>query len=237
VKLQQQNWKKYALEFLSIFIAVISAFALSNWNDLRSNQQSEQKILTEIKNSIEVDIKDFNINIHGNKFSLRADEVFRNLIDNQAVSQDSIALFYTALFRDYVPIINKSAYESFKANNLKTITNDSLRLQIIALYDYSYSIIEALEYSVPEMQSFSNYFPEINTMLYPYMEFNPSTGALIGISPPINLTKIEKKAILSYLWRIRNNRNYKLRKYDSIIKVIKKVKKNIEKELGNNKEY
>lgn len=232
--MKKRNWKKYAFEFLSIFLAVISAFALSNWNDNRNNRQSEQKILTEIKNSIEIDVKDFNLNIYGNRFSLRADTVFRNLVDNQAVSQDSIGRFYTALFRDYVPIINKSAYESFKSNNLKTITNDSLRLEIISLYDYYYSIIEAIEYNVPEMQSFDNYFSEINTMLYPYMEFDPSTGDLVAIRTPINLTAVEKKAILSYLWRIRNNRKYKLGKYESIIKVIEKVKKNIEKELVEN---
>ncbi len=225
------NWRKYALEFLSIFIAVVSAFALTNWNENRKNELSEEKILTEIKNSIEIDIKDFTNNINGNKLSLRADEVFRDLLDNEPISQDSIGLFYTLLFRDYIPIINKSAYESFKASNLKTITNDSLRLQIITLYDYYYSIIEALEYEVPEMQSFDNYFSEINTLLSPYMEFDPSNGKLTSIRYPKDLTENEKKAILSYLWRIRNNRNFKLGRYASIIQAIERVKKNITVEL------
>ncbi len=54
--MNNQNWKRYAIEFISIFIAVVSAFAINNWNDNRNNIISEQKILTEIKNGIEIDI-------------------------------------------------------------------------------------------------------------------------------------------------------------------------------------
>ncbi len=132
---KKRNLKKYFFEFLSIFIAVTSAFALNTWNENRNDKQSERKILVEIKNSIQTDIKDFTVNIHGNNISLRADQIFRDLIGNKKINQDSISLMYTALFRDYIPIINRSAYESFKSNNLKTITNDSLRLQIIELYE------------------------------------------------------------------------------------------------------
>ncbi|UZO80878.1 DUF6090 family protein [Aquimarina sp. ERC-38] len=228
--MKNKKWKKYAFEFLSIFIAVISAFALNNWNDTRNNKHSEQKILTEIKNSIKIDIQDFDINIYGNKMSLKADSIFRELINGKKVSQDSIGIYYTALFRDYIPIINKSAYESLKANNLKTISTDSLRLQIISLYDYYYSIMEKLEYEVPEMKSYKNYFQRINTILYPFMEFNEN-GELISINDLNQLDTNQKKEILSYLWRIRNNRKFKLRKYDLIIKVIEKVENNIGKEL------
>lgn len=229
--MEKRNWRKYIFEFLSIFIAVISAFALNNWNDNRNSKNTERKILTEIKNSIEIDVKDFKSNISGNKLSLRADEVFRDLIENKKISQDSIGLYYTALFRDYIPIINKSAYESFKSNNIKIISNDSLRLEIISLYDYYYSIIEALEYEVQEMQSYANYFSKINSMLFQYMEFNSQNGNLMVIKQPNKLTELQKKEILSYLWRIRNNRIFKLGRYETIIKEIKNVETNIGKEL------
>lgn len=231
--MKNRNWTKYAFEFLSIFIAVISAFALNSWNDNRNNRSTERKILTEIKNSIAIDINDFNNNIKGNGRSLRADEVLRDLIANKDITQDSIGFYYTALFRDYIPIINRSAYESFKSNNLKIISNDSLRLQIISLYDYYYSIIEALEYEVQEMKSYDNYFARINTLLYPYMRFNPQNGNLIEIKKPEKLTEPQKQEILSYLWRIRDNRKFKLGRYQVIIKAIKKVEAHIEKELKN----
>ena len=70
-------------------------------------------------------------------------------------------------------------------------------------------------------------------MLSPYMEFDQKNGNLIAIRYPINLTEVEKKEILSYLWRIRNNRKYKLGKYKAIIQVIRKVKLRIKGELKN----
>lgn len=228
--MKNNNLTKYFFEFLSIFIAVVSAFALANWNDNRNSRDSEQKILVEIMNSLQIDFKDFQNNIEGNKLSLIADSVFRGLLNGEEISQGSIALNYTLLFRDYIPIVNKSAYESLKANNLKTVTNDSLRIQIISLYDYYYSIIEKLEYEVPEMKSYKNYFPRTNTILYPYMVFDQE-GELTKFTGLNNLTVNERKEILSYLWRIRSNRKFKLGRYDSIIREMKKLELNIEKEL------
>jgi hypothetical protein len=228
--MKNKNWTKYLFEFLSIFIAVISAFALSNWNDITNNQHSEQKILVEIMNSLEIDLRDFKININGNNLSLEADSVFRSLINGEQASQETIATLYIRIFRDYIPIINKSAYESLKANNLKTVTNDSLRIQIIELYDYYYSIIEKLEYEVPEMKSYKNYFQKTNTLLSPFMEFDEN-GDLIRFSDLSLLTENNKKEIHSYLWRIRENRKLKLNRYDKIIEEMKKLKLSIEKEL------
>jgi len=230
MKVKKRNWKKYALEFASIFVAVVSAFALNNWNDHRVNKDSEQKILSEIKNSLQIDVHDFKVNVYGNNKSLKADTMFRGLLKGEDISQDSIAIYYIILFRDYIPIINRSAYESLKANNLKTVTNDSLRIQIIALYDYHYSIIEKLEYEVPEMKSYKNYFARINTLLHPFMEFDQA-GNLKKFNGLETLGKDKKKEILSYLWRIKNNRIFKLRKYDQIIAVMKKLEQRIAKEL------
>ena len=98
------------------------------------------------------------------------------------------------------------------------------------MYDYYYSIIEILEEDVNEMKSFQNYFDSVNRLLHPYMEFDTS-GNLKMISNSIKLTEVEKKEILSYLWRLETNRTYKLRRYDLIKNAIRKVKNNIEKEL------
>lgn len=232
MKLNIPNWKNYAFEFLSIFIAVVSAFALSSWHERQNDEASAEKILLEIRNSIDKDAHDFQNNISGNNFSLRADVVFQDLLKLEPVPQDSMGLFYLLLFRDYIPVINKSAYNSLTTNNLKLIANDSLRLQIIGLYDYYYRIIEALEYDVPEMQSYSNYFAKINDYLHPYINFDPTTGKLISFDPPIDLTEKQKNEIRSYLWRIRNNRHFKLARYELIIKQMEQVKQNIETELA-----
>ena len=50
------SWKKYVFETLSIFIAVVSAFALNNWNLNRRDRVAEKEILIEVKNGIENDL-------------------------------------------------------------------------------------------------------------------------------------------------------------------------------------
>ncbi len=229
-ELKITGWKKYGLEFLSIFIAVISAFALSNWNENRNSSASEEKILLEINNGLSRDFRDFSGNMFGHNLSLRANDVFRDLLAGKDVYQDSIALYYVLLFRDYPPIVNRSGYESLKANGLKTITNDSLRFQIIALYDYYYTIIEILEKQVQEMQSFQNFFGPINGLLYPYIVFDDS-GNIMRIDTPKDINESDKKKILSFLWRLEKNRRYKLQRYELVKAEIQKVKINIEKEL------
>jgi len=227
---KKRHWKKYAFEFFSIFIAVISAFWLNNWNDNRKLRQSEEKILQEIKNGIELDLQDFKGNTFGYKQSLRANAIFRNLINNVTVPQDSMGYYYTTLFRDYVPIINLSGYESLKSGGLKTVRNDSLRFEIISLYDFYYSILDKVEYQIDEMKSYDNYYKPVNDILHPYMIFN-DIGSLVGFNQPIAITENERKVILSYLWRLETNRKFKLGRYDLIEDKMLSLKARIEEEL------
>ncbi len=230
--MKQLNWKRYLLEFSSIFIAVISAFALNNWNDNRQDSKSEEKILWEIKNGIKLDIKDFNGNMYGHRQSLRITQRFRDLINNKPVNQDTIQRDYIILFRDYTPIINLSGYESLKASGLKIIKNDSLRFQIISLYDFYYDIILKVEDGYEEMRSFPNYFEPINTLLHEYMEFDDK-GRFLRFNQPIRLSEKQKKEVLSYFWRLEVNRRYKLQRYNLIQEKMKQLKADIEKELGH----
>ena len=81
------------------------------------------------------------------------------------------------------------------------------------------------------MRSYDNYFSRINTVLTPYIEFSEE-GSLVAIEQPIKLSKTEQKELTSYLWRISNNRKFKLSRYETIIKEIRKVEQNIEEELN-----
>ena len=75
-----ENWKEKGFEFLSIFIAVVSAFALNNWNQNRRDDYSENKILIEISNGLEKDLDDIKENISGHKRGISACKYFRNAL-------------------------------------------------------------------------------------------------------------------------------------------------------------
>jgi len=78
-----KKWRKYSFEFISIFTAVILAFALNNWNDNRRNNNAENKILTEIYNGLNKDLEDFKRNELGHKSGIKAIAYFKNILSKK----------------------------------------------------------------------------------------------------------------------------------------------------------
>lgn len=225
-----QNFKKYAIEFLSIFIAVVSAFALNNWNDNRRDNNAETKILTEILNGLEKDLVDVKVNEAGHNQGLAACKYWRDIITDQPVNVDSLRQFYLNLTRDFVSIQNTSGYETLKSKGLELIKNDSLRSMIISLYEYDYKTLMKLEEEYNELQFQENYFYEINKLIAPHFIFN-SMGNISGIEQPLKINKSERNILLSYLWKIQLNRRFILLSYSEVEGKINKISTAIKKEL------
>lgn len=225
-----QNLKKYAIEFLSIFIAVVSAFALNNWNDNRRDNNAETKILTEILNGLEKDLVDVKVNEAGHNQGLAACKYWRDIITDQPVNVDSLRQYYLNLTRDFVSIQNTSGYETLKSKGLELIKNDSLRSMIISLYEYDYKTLMKLEEEYNELQFQENYFYEINKLIAPYFIFN-SMGNISGIEQPLKINKSERNILLSYLWKIQLNRRFILLSYSEVEVKINKISTAIKKEL------
>lgn len=230
MKSKKTNWKKYSFEFLSIFIAVISAFALNNWNDNRRDNQAESKILTEILNGLAKDKKDFVENAKGHEFGIESCRFWRKVLRNEKTQLDSLQLHYFMLTRDFITIQNSSGYETLKSKGFEIIDNDSLRTKIISLYEFDYQIIRKLEEEYYEYQFQQNYFKELNRALAPNFIYN-AEGNIDDITLPIKLQESERKILLSYLLKTEDNRLHLLRSYNDIKARIDELQKDIESEL------
>lgn len=227
--MKKRNYKNYAFEFLSIFVAVISAFALNNWNDNRRDHHAEVKILTEIKNGLEKDIEDVRVNVSGHEVSIEACGYFSRLLTADSIAQDSFPQYYFELTRDYVTIKNNSGYESLKSKGLNLLNNDSLRYKIISFYEYDLAVLEKFEEEYEEMQYYKNYFPLINEIIAPHLTFLP-TGA-VNIKLPLQITDKERHTLHSLLWRIHINRRFILMAYKDVEEKIMELVKEIEMEI------
>jgi hypothetical protein len=85
-------------------------------------------------------------NMGGHKNRLKACDYYHNIITHKQVKTDSIIkYYYQYLTRGYNSIQNKSGYESLKSSGLELIKDDSLRIEIIKLYEQRYSSIIKLE--------------------------------------------------------------------------------------------
>lgn len=231
MSLKNYNWRKYGFEFLSIFIAVISAFMLNNWNENRKDDKAETKILAEIANGLKKDLEDIRLNKIGHEQGIYSCEFWRDVIQNKKVKQDSVPHHYIILTRDFISIQNVSGYETLKSKGLELINNDSLRWAIISLYEYDFNILRKFEEEYAEMQYQVSFFHEINNILAPHLIFNEE-GNLKGIELPLEISASEKKLLLSYLWKIEANRQFIMHYYYvDIEKKVNDVLTRIEQEL------
>jgi hypothetical protein len=217
-----RKWKKYGFEFLSIFVAVVSAFALNNWNENRKSRNAEEKILAEIYSGLEKDLSDIDMNIFGHNAGNRAINYFRDLLAGRDVFKDSLSINYLNLTRDFVSIQNTSGYETLKSRGFELIENDSLRSQIISLYEYDYNILRKLEEEYYEMQFQQNYYDGINRIISRNFVFDDEKR-FAGIETPLRITADEERLLLSYFWKIETNRNFVLRYYADMRKRVERV--------------
>ena len=227
---QQSNnnlWVTYGVEFVSVFMAVLLAFALSNWNEERKSRNAENKILTEIYYGLEKDLEDVNINKYGHEMGMNAADYFKRLVSGQAVARDSFARKYFDLTRDYISIQNKTGYEALKSRGLELIQNDTLRKKITSLYEFDYNLLQKFEEEYHEAQFQKNYFHKINDILAPYLLFHENIH-LSGIRSPLQLSERERNLILSYLFKIEANRRLILSYYPDVQENIQKVREAIE---------
>ncbi|HKK78088.1 MAG TPA: hypothetical protein VJ933_00610 [Phaeodactylibacter sp.] len=220
------HWTRFGFEFLSIFIAVIAAFALDNWNENRKERLAESKILIEISNGLDKDLEDININMFGHEEGIKATQFFKEVISGKAVTSDSVLQHYFSLTRDFVSIQNTSGYETLKSRGLELIDNDSLRTKIISLYEYDYTTLKKLEEEYYELQFQENYFEAINRAVAPHFIIDDNMN-ITGLRTPIQLPEDEKKTLLSYLWKIGVNRNFILQYYKGVKAKIKAIQKEI----------
>ena len=116
-------------------------------------------MLQEIKANLELDLIDLkgNRNAHKNALSL-IDSL--GVIAETNVYDNKIPMLIRHVLREFVFNPQTSAFETLKAKGVHLITNDSIRIRILRLYDFEYHTIEKVEESY-EPHQFSSYYRHI----------------------------------------------------------------------------
>lgn len=222
--------KKYGFEFLTIFIGVFAAFALDNWNSNRKDHSTELKILSEIRKGLIQDTADIALNEQGHNVGLDATRYFGKIILDKPYTTDSLHYHYSNLLRDFLSVQNVSGYETLKSKGLDIIANDSLRTQILSLYENDYNSLRKLEENYDELQFFKSYHQDFANSLASNFIIHQN-GMFQGINHPLKITEKEKNILLLDLWKMANNRIFILAMYADVKKKIEKLQQHLKKEL------
>ena len=143
--LTENKFSKYLIyaigEIILVVIGILIALSINNWNERRKESNLEFETLSGLyndiaNNKIKIDnmISRDSIIITGNQHILSL------LQDDNSSFNDSFQFSFGNINRYDVFFPQQMAYETLKSKGLNTIKNDSLRTQIIELYDETYFI-------------------------------------------------------------------------------------------------
>ncbi len=115
------------------------ALQIDNWNQHRIASEEELHILKALKIGLEADMEDLKFNEKRIQSSISsANVVIQNLENNQPY-RDSIADYIGDMMFPVMFVHSTSAFETLKSKGINLIKNDSLRDEIINVYDSGYS--------------------------------------------------------------------------------------------------
>lgn len=135
----------YVGEFILVFLGILIALQVENWNQERQERKLEQVLLKEMLSNLKADLEDIDYNTRTQHGFLNSNRVVLEFLQSELPWHDSLGFHFTHLLGGSVFDNNNSAYESLKSIGIDLIRNDTLRKQISMLYETSYAKVETTQ--------------------------------------------------------------------------------------------
>lgn len=141
------KYLKYAIgEILLVTIGILLALQINNWNENRKNSSEEIKILYELKDNLQANVKNLNRRISEDSLVIeRGDLLLSILKDNNSIYDDSMDVLFGSIGTWFPVNIKHFAYENLKAKGISILTSDTLRSEVTSVFDDSFTQLEVFE--------------------------------------------------------------------------------------------
>ena len=127
-------------EICLVVLGILIALQINNWNENRKTRAFEQKLLTELINSLETDIGGLQFVLKVNKEANNRCERIVRLIEGEETYHDSLNSYFFNSNTFFHHSFNRSAYETTKMHGLHFIKNDSVRTRLSQLYEWQFDL-------------------------------------------------------------------------------------------------
>ena len=139
----KENWIRHGFETLYVIIGILIAFSLNDWNEKRKARITEISILNELIIGLSSDSDNLDFNIAKHNQAIKSCEIVLKALHEFEEYNDSLAYHFAAVHYYTTFASNRGAYESLKSMGFESISNKSLRIKIINLYDRLHSVLQA----------------------------------------------------------------------------------------------
>ena len=174
----------YALgEFALVFLGILIALQVDNWNQNQRVRKLETVMLGELLANLKSDLDDVNSNIDIQTSSLVSAQITLDFIDGDGPWHDSLSTHFGNLSDATIFYENISSYESLKSLGIDLISNDSIRQQITHLYAVSYELMATLE-----ERALTHTFESMNASIGKHL----FTKELLRSYVPLDLTELKE---------------------------------------------
>ena len=172
-------------------IGILLALQVNNWNELRKRNLLETAVLKELKKNLIEDIKDMDGNINLHKKAIVSSQLISNVIENHLPYHDSLDIHFSRIY--IVPnfLETRTANNNIKNAGTGLIRNDSLRDQIIDLYERQYVFLNTW------VENENRHFIQD---LHGFYRTQFSSLDFFGKSHPVNFEKlVENQEYINYV--------------------------------------
>jgi hypothetical protein len=160
-KLAENNqffkYSRYAIgEIVLVVIGILIALQINNWNEERKSRNVEYIALTELKKSIESNIRNMDSVAIRIEHRISSIKIILRAFEMNIPYHDSLSSHFAwGMIYDRLPI-NTGAYESLKGSGTQIVQDDELRFLISNYFDYHIGFLQ-------------NYLRELRDDFYNYM--------------------------------------------------------------------
>lgn len=211
-------------EFILVFLGILIALQVDNWNQNHQERKLEKVILSEMLANLQSDLKDVDFNLSYLSQVLESNQIVLAYLEGTEPWHDSLETHFGHLNGGITFSENISAYESIKSIGIALIRNDSLRQKTTYLYSVQYDYILTFE-QISHKYILESLNPGISEHLYTVDFFDRAI--------PLNPAAIKESNSFRHLITLNIVfLQYQLRSYGDAKKLIVELIKDIEKELS-----
>jgi len=136
------NYLKYAIgEIVLVVIGILLALQINNWNENRKLQKEELKLLHDIKANLKATLEDFEMDTLVSYQQIQKYQKIEHYMQKGLPYSNELDSAFGVLTFWNNPYITTTAYKTLQNKGLDLIKNESLKNEIINMYEVEFQVL------------------------------------------------------------------------------------------------